>query len=510
MKEFRILICRSTVWICSPILSSDVNNKARGLKFDRCDGTLKLPLFTVNTINISQQAPTFLHLHTITYKLKQPIKMSTFRFSALSLELRLQIWEHALPGPRIVYIQRCLATITLSKTEPEDHFDIEQSYFPSEESSMFGFSSPSPSSSITSLLGTCAESRRVARMRYSTLYPYVNYEHGNRAACSDSFQVVDIRVKPTWFDFERDWLYLDWGHTNTNSPRLSQNYQPRDFLPKSRTHSPFQHSIPFADLRISEIRRLIVYNYGSTYYYLSNGNDLERRLRAVLDMFPGVTECVIADQMHGRDAHSQELEWLFGNLEDGLENKKSDDFEQAKYLLDEAERNWNIVNNSIIAPDVQWKNQEMYFNLRNVVKEWNSSITTKARRGPTIARKIITRSTTKNALLFIFGSEQNLRQQLGDYKWIRNVPNMPVPNIGLQQPGLLGLSKQIALMDLVLQGIQTEYEDELLRADFEYEALERIQYLLDKLDSLRFEMKLEPRSWEHLLIREAEEMGCIL
>jgi hypothetical protein len=428
------------------------------------------------------------------------------KFSLLPQELRRFIWNYALPGPRIVYIKRYLSPLTVDESESDSFEELYGLIEFLELPKQYHFSSPSPSQPITALLGACAESRAFAREHYSTLYPYVSYEDGNGAASGDSFKVVDARVKPTWFDFERDWLYLDWGHTNTNSPPALR-YTPQDFLPKP-------HKCPMTgcqrcrnvipEARMSEVRRLIVFNYGSFQYrHNFRAHNAESLLSDVLKAFPSVSECVIADQMHGRDAHAEELEWLFGNVESGLENEETDGIKEAQLLLDEAETNWEVVKRSIMAPDVQWKNQELGFDLHKFVAGWNDiSNRKRVRSGPTVARKIITTSATKRALLTIFGSEQNLKQHLGDFTW-----QMNACEISLHQPSLLGLSQQIALLELVLRRIQFEYEDELLRADFEGESLLKVEYLLDKLDRLKDGRNLASPSWDDVLLREAEDMG---
>ena len=422
------------------------------------------------------------------------------------------IWSYALPGPRIVYIQRHPAPAPPLNCAQPDDWDIQQSYFSSDndfELTKFFFSSTSPASLIAALLCTCSESRTITRKRYSTLYPYVDYEDRNGAACSKSFEVVDSRVKPTWFDFETDWLYLDWGHINTNS--LGPHNYDAFALGLEHTQSEFvllEHkATPIAGFRAKDISKILVYNYGSSRYLHTFERDTaEDRLKFVLRTFTSVKEVIIADPIHGRDAHSDELEWLFGDLPRGLENASTDGVEQAQYLLDLAEENWDIVNHSIMAPDFQWKCQESSFSLQHFVNEWNTSRSTRTRQGPTIARKIITRSSTKNTLLAIFGCEETLRQQLPAYKWLSNVPDLPLPNIAMQQPNLLSLHNQIALFELVRANIGTDYEDELLRGEFEIDAHERILYLSDKIDRLNFESRLEPRSWEEVLVSEAEEM----
>jgi hypothetical protein len=104
-------------------------------------------------------------------------------------------WNLALPGPRIVYVQRRLTSgldAVEGYTLASDDGPLEATYF----------ISPSSSYPIASMTQTCKESRFVATKHYTLLFP----------------------ASSTWFSFSADFLHLDFGR----SPYV-MDYDPRHF-----------------------------------------------------------------------------------------------------------------------------------------------------------------------------------------------------------------------------------------------------------------------------------------
>jgi len=120
-------------------------------------------------------------------------------FSQLYEELRLQIWIYALPGSRIVYVKRHLV---------DKEQDAKESHKRSRPETPYAtyFSSPSPQADIPSLLLTCVESKKMVQRFYKYIFP------------------------GTWFDYERDYLYLDMAYAQTRVA-FGLTYQLNDFSP---------------------------------------------------------------------------------------------------------------------------------------------------------------------------------------------------------------------------------------------------------------------------------------
>ena len=164
--------------------------------------------------------------HTSMLRLEDEPKFT--KFNELPKEIRLLIWEQALPGPRIVHLQRHLlrsydTTRVWSDKSIEDvddegwprFFDVRWEDSDAEEMSdddreerrfgpedpPRGFRSQSPESTAPALVFVCRESLEVAARFYTKAF-------GD-----------DYAFPETWFDFEIDTLYLDWGwHGVSDTP----------------------------------------------------------------------------------------------------------------------------------------------------------------------------------------------------------------------------------------------------------------------------------------------------
>src|SRR4051794_2654959 len=108
-------------------------------------------------------------------------------FGLLPKELRLKIWEHALPGPRIILVKRFIDF----KEEEQDNSGEGHGGPPqtSVTSRSARFSSPSSSHSVVRMLGVCKELNEVVKRHYSIIFPLTS----------------------TWFDFNVDFLFINGG-----------------------------------------------------------------------------------------------------------------------------------------------------------------------------------------------------------------------------------------------------------------------------------------------------------
>lgn len=151
-----------------------------------------------------------------------------FRFNDLPKEIRLLIWKEALPGPRIIHLQsyqllsyyttRVWSDKSIEEVNDEGvptFFDAPWGGSGTEEeffNAMFsfnmgenrpcGFRSQNPSHTVPNIACVCRESLEVVERFYTKAFGSWN------------------AFPETWFDFEVDTLYLDWGW-NSNGMQFS-------------------------------------------------------------------------------------------------------------------------------------------------------------------------------------------------------------------------------------------------------------------------------------------------
>ncbi|KAH6712029.1 hypothetical protein BKA61DRAFT_736546 [Leptodontidium sp. MPI-SDFR-AT-0119] len=125
---------------------------------------------------------------------------SFHKFSELPKELRLTIWELALPGPRITLKMahlkqnRCPRVRSDANIDTNQFFDVipQDTYGGGSHGGFYhrGFRSGCPS---PALFYVCKDSFSVASKRYERVFGSIH------------------KIPDTWFDFSRDSLYCDWG-----------------------------------------------------------------------------------------------------------------------------------------------------------------------------------------------------------------------------------------------------------------------------------------------------------
>ena len=385
-------------------------------------------------------------------------------FNHLPKELRTLIWTYSLPGPRIVYIERHLYNTEQDRLPAVDR-DFSYGPFPTY------FTSPSPSGAILSLVQTCHESRAVVEKHYSLIFT------------------------KTWFSFEKDFLYLDWGRKGSGTP-----YRARDFVVTepdgSITDKYLRAKITDAELT-KKVKNLAVKQRRVSPQFMDD----------IPPVFPNLDVLVMVDQLHHRDESDEELVWVFEELgnyfperdedESSRLRKNHDGFVFMGLLL------WNDTSEYILYPRIDCL-RFMY--------AWEKTITSQRYHTPLILNRGIVTSTLKQKLVKICSGIENFRELTG----------LNVQFIGMEDParvglktyqrfyneewdhfprdfsynGRLDLHQQIAYLDLVLSRI-------LRGSELDEKGFRHHHYhsIVARRDRLAYE------AWQNqLLIMEAEGM----
>jgi hypothetical protein len=370
-------------------------------------------------------------------------------FGALPRELRVQIWTDALPGSRIIYVERHL--FNKEKDEKGNDERKEETQEPTY------FTSPSPNKSVTTLLDTCKESRAVVMKHYSRIFPYSS----------------------TWFSFAEDFLYLDWGWRYFSTP-----YSPAHFTP-SYPQDPISrwYGHPVCDKKMaSQVRNLVLC---TRHRQFPARTSYERWLvTEVLSVFTGTKVLVMGNQFHGRFESREELVWLGDEVSVELVEGRTQHPTRNIYTQ------WPF-NCSIL-----WRDRGEYAKCLPLVdsyhmKEWQQSIN--RHEMPKIFKKSITTAALKRSLLEICGAD-NIGWATMNLDWDF------VTGIRWYEGGL-SLSQQIAFLRLVLARIETNYS-------MDCQGCVRGQLYGDILPMIKRieEMEAEQEGLE-LIIAEAEQMN---
>jgi len=368
------------------------------------------------------------------------------RFRDLPKELRLQIWTHALPGPRIILVERHLFNIELDKAGEEVQHEA---FDRSNRAEPTYFSSPSPNGSITTLLGTCEESHSLVKKNYSLIFPRSS----------------------TWISFEMDFLYLNWG-----TRYFRNHYEPEHFnasFPEDwddvLEHPEFDSSLA------KKVKNLIVYEEVIAARFQDTKE--EWLVQKVLQIFSSVETLVLADQFHSRDDDDsgEELVWLAGPLWDQFktESGQEDNEESRKKEEDRIG----------LTKLLLWKDWTEYglchnFERHKILLEWdkNSANHTRGRKIPKIVRKSIVAAKLKNELIRICRSEENTRS-CEDLDW-SFVTGQKV------YCGALIIPQQIKFLQLVLARISVEVAMDNVGNDARGALVGDIQLLQARIDAL--------------------------
>jgi len=354
--------------------------------------------------------------------LNTPLKRSmatTFpRFNYLPKEIRLQIWVQALPGPRIVYIERYLNSAENTSAE------WSQDDYPAPTH----FASKTPNGDILSLLSACQGMFVLCCVPLSgKMMEYtVEFEGGangdpeSRVVVKQNYECILSKTN-TWFDFEHDFLYVDWGWS------YNVKYRPGHFTPSCEWDPEAEeYAPPFIAEDVARKVKNLVTNH------LKHEHHLERWLvKDVLGIFVNVELLVLADQLHNSSESGEELVWLRGNL--GLE--VADDYQMAEA---EAEQLRNLIF---------WKNSSRFklcanFDKQKINDEWNRYLPGRGPETMKIVKKIVTTAGVKKRLLDICVTENGLKG-LKSLDWQFVTEDQPYR-------GDLALSQQIAYLKLAI------------------------------------------------------------
>jgi hypothetical protein len=369
------------------------------------------------------------------------------RFGEFPKELRLQIWTSALPGPRIIYVERHL----FNKEKDEKNITPQ----PGDHPEPTYFMSPSPNESITSLLWACKESYEVVTKHYSRIFPY----------------------SQTWFCFPKDYLYVDWG-----SGYWSTGYLPEDFTCTPTREERFDLSTfgrPACSPEIvGQIKNLVMC---SDRHYFDEAWLVEN----LFSVFTGVKVLILADQFHGRHANAEEFVLLEGDLTDELGEGGQLDQQLRTYA------------GRALISSVPWGRfgeyrQASYMYEPNFRDEWEKRMN--GREMPKLFKKSIATRALKKSLLEICGSEK-------DYWKFNNSRRRQFEGYP-QYSDHLSLPQQIAFLELVLGRMGTEYPDDGPGSGLRGSCWQDLLPLFQRLDALVAESV-----FEELIISEAEEMG---
>jgi len=365
-------------------------------------------------------------------------------FSYLPKELRLQIWIEALPGPRVVYVQRLFVSgETANEVWERGELDSPEPTY---------WTSATPNESIVPMMYACKESHGVVASQYSQLFP------------------------STWFSFTKDFLYLDWGYgyhsTNFSVENFTASW-PEDFL-----IDRFGQPVLCFDL-VKKVKNLVV-NKTIKHWV---GESLEEWLvQKVLKVFSGVDVLVMADQLHSVSEGDQKLVWLKGEVGQEVDLKLNNDEEDRLSLINLLL--WRDITQYTVCADVSQVLLE---------KEWKKHIPEKSM--PLFAKKSITTLNLKNSILDICQLEENFTELV-----TLNMPFVDREEGHIYQ-GNLDLAQQIAYLKLVLSRISTTLEFDSYGIRMQGWERDDIIFLLDRVDGLVAELEVS-----EIPLREAEDM----
>jgi hypothetical protein len=182
-------------------------------------------------------------------------------FPNLPSEIRQMIWEHALPGPRIVYLQHHSPPSMSPYAYQAALGDDRPSSQPDAPPKIFRSKSTIP------LASACRESRNVVEETYNLAFG------------------TDGAPAATWFDFSRDTLYLNWGG-NWETETASWDSQ---------------YSIEDLGDDVARVENLAVYARRISGFVVNQGSvhQFSRWISRTLTRFGGIKLLSLVDGEHG-------------------------------------------------------------------------------------------------------------------------------------------------------------------------------------------------------------------
>lgn len=394
------------------------------------------------------------------------------RFSTLPSEIRHQIWEYALPGPRIVYIERVYSSS--NNADEILHQEGRHRRSPPPLPTATHFSSLSPDSAVVSLLYACKESFEIVRKHYSQIFKCVGTGTG--------------RKKAVWVDFERDFLYLHFGQNCFSLP-----YYPAYFLPRDKEISDHLGAAPEIDPEVTRcVKNLVVSATFDFQLFMDNDDGLEAWLvKKVLGVFRSVKVLVLADQAHHLHESGEELEWRRGALSDGAAALVTGDENGFQSELPDIE-------GERLEQLLVWRDGTDYGRFSQLDRggfeeKWATYHGREDRKMPTVVRRNVTTSRIKNRLAAICGSEEHFLAAEG-MDW-----NFVLGEHGYKGP--LHISKQIEYLEIVEERMTMKRPLSTCTCGLEEPWQWDLRPLLARIEALYVEWEMEA-----LVISEAEEM----
>lgn len=360
------------------------------------------------------------------------------------LKLILPQWLEALPSPRIVHVQRLLN----SGRDAEEEWYSDTQYPENGEEVVYEpvhsyFCSPAPTTRITTLVQTCHESRLTVKNEYALLFP----------------------KSSTWFSFERDTLYLDFGLASSHTKPFALRDLTLD-LPDppyiARCRSLARYVRPELNYKLCKK----VKNLAITTVIVELEDDQDDFAEQLLIAFPLVETLIFAHAFHRSCWDSKaELTWLYENDQRGLGHASQKDLDLAKRLPNLLIWAWPL-NCDLYAKG------EVESGLIRALKRLSAI---RGQRMPSIIWNDITTVECKSRLLQICKSDKGLQELDGlDWGFVRGED---------EYRGPLDLAGQIAFLEYAMERIWSVH--------FKHcDACSDLGHLLDAIVELRGKINL--------------------
>jgi len=293
---------------------------------------------------------------------------------------------------------------------------------------------------------------------------------------------------PTWFSFNKDFLYLNWG------TRIGVcSYFPWDFE-RFQWTDDVNHIVHEDGAR--KVKNLVVLKPVIIRGYMSWRHKTEEEflMRDVLNVFTGVENLVLADEYHRRDEQGEELAWLEGDLRDDVmtfregEGWDSDGFWKSKSR--------DFLRGLILWRDILEYGHGVEVCLIEMQKQWDK-VAAVGRKMPRITRKAVVTASTKKSLLDICKSEENFWKLQGlDWEFVED---------GHTYHGQLDYSQQFAFLKLALERTFCDYEEDYVGCEIYGMCTWDVPILLARMDTLMEEAAYS-HEVEEWMLKEAGDV----
>ena len=211
---------------------------------------------------------------------------------------------------------------------------------------------------------------------------YANWYAESSAVVKDNYECI-LPDGQMWFDFDHDFLYVDWGRRYHGL-----TYRPEHFMPTLAADLVvYKYRHPVIGEHVAEkVKNLALLVRDSEW-----SSEHMRVLKDAIKVFTGVKVLVLADQLHDRTEFAEELVWLRGEL--GNEITEASEWEKEQ-------RYWDLLRNLEL-----WIDTTQYALCANFTEAMLQEVWGNGHAMPHIMKKSITSATTKRKLLDICGDE---------------------------------------------------------------------------------------------------------